>query len=953
MSTASSQTLAPGARVRIRDAEWLVQRVDRSSSGGQVLDVVGLSELVKEKEARFIADLEPELEIIDPAETQLVTDDSPSYRQSRLYMESLLRRTAPTDKQLHIGHRAAMDRVPYQLEPALQALDQPRQRILIADSTGLGKTLEAGILMSELIERGRGKRILVVALKSMMTQLQKELWSRFTIPLQRLDSRGIQRIRQHIPANQNPFYYYDKTIISIDTLKRGAEYRAHIENCRWDIVVIDEAQNVADRGTGSQRNHLAELLARRCDTMIMLSATPHDGRPESFASLMTMLDPTAIANPSAYGPEDIKGLYIRRFKKDIQAQVGSSFQERKVTTHTAQASAAEEHAYDVLAGISFEAMDEQGSGGMLFKTTLAKALFSSPMACLETVTNRLARIRDQQGEAIVADRAALRELAEALRPIDASAFSKYTQLRALLSGKDFAWDGSDPQDRLVIFSERIRTLEFLREELQDVLDLSDEAIEVLHGGLSDVDQQRIVEDFGKDEAPIRLLLASDIASEGINLHYLCHRLIHFDIPWSLMVFKQRNGRIDRYGQERQPDIRYLVTMSDQTKIHGDTRILELLIQKDQQAIDNIGDPAALMGLYDIEAEEKRTARAMETGESPEAFEAELTPDADAVVTDLLAMLDGSTGTSATDEILQKTTQPLSLFSDDYTYAREALRHLRAESEKAPTVRPSDDSKMLRIEYTDELKKRFSRLPDEVMPPEGEFVLSADVDRVQDEIKRSRQEQHAWPHVQYLWKLHPLLQWVDDKVVASFERHEAPVLALPSVRENTSIFILSGLIPNLKGQALVHEWFGVRFSDQAYVGITSFDKIAEEFGLTRDSLTNRGMPAPVDELRRLLPEAIRYARAYMKDERVEFEDRVNEPLNAYLKDLEADQRRHEAQIELAFERDGRMPALAEEEKNRKLRKKQRVFNEYLDWIEDTMTSEDRAYIQVVAVLAPDG
>ena len=205
MSTASSQTLAPGARVRIRDAEWLVQRVDRSSSGGQVLDVVGLSELVKEKEARFIAELESQLEIIDPAKTALVPDPSPGYRQSRLYMESLLRRTAPTDDRLHIGHRAAMDRVPYQLEPALQALAQPRQRILIADSTGLGKTLEAGILMSELIERGRGKRILVVALKSMMTQLQKELWSRFTIPLQRLDSRGIQRIRQRIPANQNPF----------------------------------------------------------------------------------------------------------------------------------------------------------------------------------------------------------------------------------------------------------------------------------------------------------------------------------------------------------------------------------------------------------------------------------------------------------------------------------------------------------------------------------------------------------------------------------------------------------------------------------------------------------------------------------------------------------------------------------------------------------------------------
>jgi len=232
-----------------------------------------------------------------------------------------------------------MDRVPYQLEPARQALARPRQRILIADAVGLGKTLEAGILVSELIARGRGRRILVLAVKSMLTQFQKEFWNRFTIPLTRLDSIGIQRVRSRIPANHNPFYYYDKAIISIDTLKQDAEYRTYLEQARWDIIVIDEAHNVADRGTRSLRSRLAKLLSRQSDTLIMLSATPHDGRARSFASLVNMLDATAIADPEDYTAADFRpGLVIRRFKKVVQDQVRDAFRDREVATRRCAAS---------------------------------------------------------------------------------------------------------------------------------------------------------------------------------------------------------------------------------------------------------------------------------------------------------------------------------------------------------------------------------------------------------------------------------------------------------------------------------------------------------------------------------------------------------------------------------------------------------------------------------------
>ena len=165
---------APGARVVIRDAEWVIRRVDRCPDGGYQLVCDGVSELVREREAIFLTSIDSDIQVLDPADTRLVPDESPGFADSRLYLESQLRQAVPNDQNIHVAHGAPMDPPPYQLEPARQALRQPRQRILIADAVGLRKTLEAGILVSELIARGRSRRILVLAVKSMLTQFQKE-----------------------------------------------------------------------------------------------------------------------------------------------------------------------------------------------------------------------------------------------------------------------------------------------------------------------------------------------------------------------------------------------------------------------------------------------------------------------------------------------------------------------------------------------------------------------------------------------------------------------------------------------------------------------------------------------------------------------------------------------------------------------------------------------------------
>jgi ERCC4-related helicase len=937
---------APGARIVVRDAEWLVRRVDKTSTGGQRLSVTGISELVRDKEAIFLTEIDKNIELLDPVDTKLIPDTSSSYQASLLYMESLLRQKTPTDDNLYIGHKAAMDYVPFQFDPAIQALKQPRQRILIADAVGLGKTLEAGVLLSELIRRGKGKRILVLAVKSMLTQFQKEMWCRFTIPLVRLDSIGIQRIRSRIPTNHNPFYYFDKAIISIDTLKQDAEYRTYLENAFWDIIVIDEAQNVAQRGKGSsQRAKLAKLLSGRSDTLIMLSATPHDGKARSFASLMNMLDPTAIANPDEYGPDDIKGLFIRRFKKDIQDQVQKAFKNREISNAYCQATGAEEMAFDVFTDLKFEKLDQRKGAGQLFKTTLEKALFSSPAACLMTIKNRINRLKKDEDSAVLKDIAQLEGFAAAVKLITPDKFSKYQKLLSVIKDKQhgFGWTGKAHDERMVIFTERIETLRFLHRNLPNDLNLKDKQVEILHGSMSDIDQQRVVEDFGKEEAPVRLLIASDVASEGINLHYLSHHLIHFDIPWSLMVFQQRNGRIDRYGQEKTPYILYLVNQSANTKIKGDMRILELLIRKDDEAVKNIGDPSALMGVYDIDEEEGITADAIEKGKNEAEFEESL--DKTALATfDPLKILMGEATPPSGKELDERTKTMPSLYTDDFHYLKEAIGYLK-QSETLQSEFVDVDQQVI-LTATKDLKHRLRYiLPREVWPGDDTFVFSSDRDVIQKEIKRSRKDENAWPRIHYLWQHNPVLEWINDKVVAGFGRHEAPVLSLQgALSAGDIVFILSGLIPNLKGHPLVHRWFGVTFQHGTFQKIETFEKILIRTGLGKKSFPNRGESIDIESIRSVLSVAIKQARQYMSEERKTFEDTINKKLNEQLNALERLKGKHHEQLEL-FYMDKKQVSRKDQEK----REIDRKFDESIKWVEDTMTTEDNPFIQVIAVL----
>ena len=958
---------APGARVVVRDAEWVVRRVDMTSGGNHQLACTGVSEIVRDRQAVFLSELE-RIEVLEPENTRLVADRSPAFADSLLYMESRLRQVVANDEHIHVGHGAAMDLVPYQLEPARQALRQPRQRILVADAVGLGKTLEAGILVSELIARGRGRRILVLAVKSMLAQFQKEFWNRFTIGLTRLDSSGIQRVRRNIPGNHNPFHYYDKTIISIDTLKQDAEYRTYLENAYWDIIVIDEAHNVADRGTGSLRSRLAKLLSRRSDTLIMLSATPHDGRARSFASLMNMLDATAIADPDDYEAEDFrdKGLVIRRFKKDIQHEVEGAFQDRRTYSREFSASEREEAAYEALLAVEPSAGEREGlaprkkepgerksaSARDLFAVTLEKALFSSPAACAATVDQRLRRrereLANDANAQIATEVRTLQALREKLDAIGPADFAKYQGLLAALrSGADadepLRWQPTEAEDRLAIFTERIETLNWLADNLRRDLQLRENQIEILHGGMSDLEQQRVVEDFGNAAKPVRLLLCSDVASEGINLHYHCHRLIHFDMPWSLMVFAQRNGRVDRYGQERTPQIVYLTTRSNNAVIRGDVRVLEVLKAKDEQAYRNIGDPSAFMNVHDIEEEEKVTTRSIAAGTNAKAFDDALTPTKNEGDS-LLALF--TSGDAPVSHVIEPAPPP-SLYADDLAYCEAALHRLR---DKNADLRFEIDARTLTLDAPEDLRHRFAQQPAEAAPEHWRFVLTTARDRMAEAIAESRRDERAWPREHYLWRLHPVVEWLSDRTAAAFGRHEAPVLAgVPGLAPTETAFVFAGLVPNRRGHPLLHEWIAVCREPSGFAAPQPFDALRRRIGLGDRHMPNRQEPVDVAALERLLPEAVQAANAWFAKRRNEFEDAINDKLNGAVAALDALKNRRLRQLDLRLDRS----ALAEPLKAARRKSAESeidgIFGDYLQWMEDVMTTEERPWVSVVCVL----
>lgn len=941
--------LTIGQRISTRGEDFIVTGTNINFDGSAIIDAEGISELVKGKKFSFDGFLDTDIKIMDPLGTQLVADTDSGYRKIKLFLETQIRNAAIFSDKITIATKAAINAAEYQLTPTLKALQLPRPRLLIADGVGLGKTIEVGIFLTEMIKRGRGKRIMVLAPKSILAQFQQELWDRFAIPLVRLDSEGIARIKTQLPSNKNPFEYYDKTIISIDTLKNNAKFRHYLEKSRWDVVVIDECHTIAN--DKSQRGDLAQFISKRCESLILTTATPHNGRKENFANLIHMIEPTAIPRSGNYEKSHALPYFVRRFKNDISDDtVRANFQEREIIRLSASLSPAEIDFLEYQQTLKFQAINAVKGGkpnhDFLFSIGMFKAFMSSPMAALTSIERRIEKVKAK------VDTTGLYEenleilntlKAKAAKVIETSSDTKYKKLRDTLIA--LGWSGRRRDDRYVIFAERIDTLLYLRKNLKDDFDLHDETIQFFHGGLSDVEQQAVIEDFGKEDSLVKLLICSDAGSQGVNLHFFCNRMFNYDIPWSLITLEQRNGRIDRYGQKKTPYIYYIISESEIEGLRTDLHIVGRLTEKEEIVYKTLGDAGSVMKLYDTHKEEKLVENAF-LNQNDNFLDAVGDLSAGFDFSTLFANQDDTTEAVITDE---PTEKPITIFQKDddyYTSLFEQLSSIGDKSSKDVTVYNG----YLEIVNTKDLNQTLYSLPPESKPAVGGlFRLTSDKAKVQDAIEEARKRIGAWAEFQILYELHPVIKYYMTKLEASVSKDEALVARSSALPSQTAWYIFQGQVSNNLGQPMIVDFFviGLKHDGSIYHKPYSLGTFIKDYSLDNRLATEEITEDHLTALKDILPDAIQWANHYMQESQQQLEGKMEDKMKAYEMQVNSWYSEAIQQLEIDFSEraDSHFGARIKDSKQREI---ETILSSSSQYYKDLTSLQGEPYLKVLGV-----
>ena len=570
---------------------------------------------------------------------------------------------------------------------------------------------------------------------------------------------------------------------------------------------------------------------------------------------MRMLEPTSIPRSGEYTKEDVQKYYVRRFKNDIENEnIRRNFQERKVEPVNVKLSSIEEDILSMQQKIKFRSIKEENETerrDLLFAFSLFKTFLSSPAAALKSVENRM--------EKTDVNREELEELKALLNnAIENQIDSRYDTLCSKL--KELKWNGKKNDERIVIFTERIKTMDYLKRRMTKDFGMTDEQIVLFNGSLSDTEQEELVAAFGKENCPIKVFISSDSGSQGVNLHYYCHRIFNYDIPWSLITLEQRNGRIDRYGQKQVPYIYYLIARSENKDVRSDMAVIEKLMTKEEEVHKTLGDVQSVMNLYNVEKETNAVQEAIKRHD-----------------TDFLEVKDENAEQKTRRKrggffTLGKNTTPakehkeyiepqLSLYNDDMQFYRDMFAELESKGSIAHEEVKVVDAEKPYLEVTDskEIEDVLYDVPKEARPKDHIFRLCNDKQVVMDAISDSRKSQESlWARFQPLYDLHPIIQYMLSKLAASVAKEQAFVVKHHIFPHDIAFYLMYGSVANGLGQSLISKFFLVPMSISK--GTSSKPISLDDFVKTYPDILQKMYPEDISDndlqqLQSLLKDAI--------------------------------------------------------------------------------------------------
>lgn len=574
MSEPMGSHFPPGALVRARGREWIVlpgsspDRLRLRPLSGSEADVAVVSPRLEAVHDPVVAANFP-----PPSVAQAASHEDALLLRDALLMS--LRRGAGPFRSF--GHLAFQPRA-YQLVPLLMALKQEVVRLLIADDVGIGKTIEAGMIARELMDRGEIKRFAVLCPPHLVEQWVQELNERFHIKAVAVTAASAARLERGLPVTDNIFTVHPYTVVSLDFIKSDRRRGDFATRCP-ELVIVDEAHTCAGNGAGRhQRYDLLRLLAANAERhMLFLTATPHSGDEASFNNLLGLLHPNFLQLSTLAGTarDALRARlalhFVQRRRPDIAEWNDEGvFPRRETSDLPYSLDGAWAHFFDSVLDYCSEVVERAGTDQrrqrLNFWGTLAlmRSAASSPAAALQSLRTRMSNQITDADEEALRDRV-FDGAEDAMSDDDAElpADNAEPALADLITQAiRLAADGGDPKlvalrnhlenDLLkpgfapVVFCRYIATAHYLYEDLKNRY--PGVTVGIVTGELAPEERKAAVTALGEADRP--LLIATDCMSEGINLQEHFSAVVHYDLSWNPTRHEQREGRVDRFGQER-------------------------------------------------------------------------------------------------------------------------------------------------------------------------------------------------------------------------------------------------------------------------------------------------------------------------------------------------------------------------------------------------------------------